>query len=357
MKSLRKLFLASLMLFVALFAVIASTFAWFTIQQNPQIDEFNVDITSGEGLSISLNNGADYKLIWSNNEFLATLPSGGNFLNYFELDTVTPRFDRVTEGETTTFTFANEFQKLTYNNPPFPWETNFNSTNLGHYTLTIAEPNIRLESPTWISGKYISFDVFFKAETDLNVYVQAAEVNSDNANAENSARFGFLPHTNNEGVHTPDLANFKIFDPAAIKGDTQVFGEGDFFSRNRLYENFRALMTPTPTETSTDVIRVVPSLSDPQIYQIAFEDPENPGMFIFDEDYVEFVKSITFDYTNPEPLIVVPAGDDAASVRKLTVFIWLEGWDGQATDEAKGAILDVFLRFTGYQDIGDVVTP
>src|SRR5690554_3342201 len=121
MKSLRKLFLATLMLFVALFAVIASTFAWFTIQQNPQVDDFNVDITSGEGLQISLDGGTNYRLIWNNEDFLATLPGNGDFLDYFQFDPVTPKFNRVTVEDETTFTFSGVFEKLTYNNPPFPW--------------------------------------------------------------------------------------------------------------------------------------------------------------------------------------------------------------------------------------------
>lgn len=343
MKSIRKLVLASMMLIVALFAVVASTFAWFTIQANPQIDEFNVDITSGEGLQISLNNGTNYQLIWTANEFLDAISGSAGrtqFLSTFRLDTVTPVFSRDEEG----LSFGNSFQRIHYNNPPFPWEEGFDASKNGHYTYESVTPNISNVSGSWVTGQYLQFDILFRADTALNIFVAAAEIDSTNQFAKDSARFGFLSHTNTAGVFTPNLESFRIFNPNTANSS---FGSGTFFTLSNLRSNFRALYQPSSVDS--DVIRLIES-STPGIYQLAIEDSENPGTFVYDAEYVDHISDITIDYTTPTPLFSVPQFTGSpAQLAKLTVFVWLEGWDGQALDQAKGRTLEIFLRFTGYQ--------
>lgn len=356
MSSIRKLALATMMLVIAFVAVVASTFAWFTIQQNPQVDEFNVDITSGEGLQISLNNGAAYRLIWETSDFLNIISGSATvteFQETFRLDTVTPAITRTEEG----IVFANAFQKIQYHNPPFPWEVGFDASKNGHYTYTAVEENMKNVGGEWISGKYLRFDILFRAETELDIYVAAAEIKSSNDFAKNSARFGFLPYQNDAGVHTALPEMFRIFNPNVVAG--QGFGEGTFFTFNNLRYNFRALYDPSHIDE--DVVRLIDAGSG--VYQLALpilpEEPEDPITYVYDEDYIDFINSITFDYTSTTPLFTVPqfSTTDSNTIRKLTVYIWLEGWDGQALDQAKGANLDVFLRFTGYQPGALPITP
>src|SRR5690554_5401332 len=95
MKSTRKLLMATLLLVLSLTAVVASTFAWFSIQTNPQIETVEIEVTSGQALRISLDANESgvgtYKTNWTPTEFwTAVLRAPNTDRGDLVLDTVTP---------------------------------------------------------------------------------------------------------------------------------------------------------------------------------------------------------------------------------------------------------------------------
>lgn len=324
MKSTRKLLMATMLLVLSLTAVVASTFAWFSIQTNPQIEEVQIEVTSGQGLRISLdatsNADGTYKTNWSATEFWTAV---GLAANAIQLDTVTLDVDATPEF------VPGVFNRFTYTSPT-------GSDPYGFYSYETAFSNKSYTTPDPDAvPTYIEFDVWFEADTDLEVLLSAGNVAGATADtndglAANITRIGF----------NVDGGSFYIYEPnpRATTGYGTGNAAGQFFNAAFLSGNFPELINEVSGATG-------------QILLI-----ENTGTWELPADHLTaYTAADKFDGDTDLtafPLFnisgyLVEGVPTPANRQKVTVYIWLEGWDGDATDTAKGALIDVFMRFVG----------
>lgn len=319
MKSTRKLFLATMLLVLSLTAVVASTFAWFSIQTNPQIDTVRIEVTSGQALRISLD--ADetgvgtYKTNWSVAEFW-TAVLGQATGEGFVLDTVTP------EVVATAFT-PGAFNMIEY---VLAGATDY---AYDHYIFVPAISTAAAEG----TATYIEFDIWFEADTDLSVQLSAGTVNPADAGnntdvlGANITRLGF----------NVDAGDYFIYDPRPSSVDYGVGqAANQFFNNAFLLGNFPEMLPAYQDDQDADYpADIVVLVADGSHWQL-------PADNITARD--------AHAMTLATELFEIEPGIDGR--QKVTVYIWLEGWDGDATDAAKGALIDVFMRF-----VGNPVTP
>jgi hypothetical protein len=100
----KKLFVSAFALLFALVAVATTSFAWFTISGKARVQEFELDITVGEGIQIQIENltNSNHKSGWKNVitlEDLATYVSGFNDIVLDHLTSVNAQdFYQIVEG-------------------------------------------------------------------------------------------------------------------------------------------------------------------------------------------------------------------------------------------------------------------
>lgn len=315
MKSTKKLLIATLLLVLALTAVVSSTFAWFTMQANPQIDNIQVQVTAGEGLRMSIQDKeGTYKSIWTEEEFWTEVKKIYT-IDKLKLDSVTPSVKIEKVGETepidTAFFNLNSFQKLQYN------------TAVGEAKSYYSyQPAVKNED-------YLSFELWFEADRAINVYLENGKVsvNTGTNYSVESARIGFVNYDTTGNI----AKEFNIFNPHLNSGG---FGNGDFFAYDTIQNNFREMAV---TDKGKELLTLAGEGTT-----------ESPYYYTLAETLREKLnKDSTF--ANPgisgeKVLFSVPDKDTKV---KLTVHIWLEGWDGDCIDAAKGSVMDIFLRFVG----------
>lgn len=303
MKSTKKLLIATLLLVLALTAVVSSTFAWFTMQANPEIESIKVNVTAGEGLRMSLN-GEDgtFKSFWSEQEFIDIVTQ----LATVELDSITPKYTKDTEVPENSKIEAGKFEIIRYQPP----------------TLDVSDPYYYYEEILEPNKNYLKFDLWFEADREVDVYLQTGRVSTqeEKVDAINSARFGF--------VDTRTLTDMKIYDPRSGSGSGD-FGNGKFFGFDNINGGFKEML-------NADHALLKPGTGEGE--KLPYEMTE--------AERITANNNATFDFENKSETILFNIPDNTTRV-KVTVYFWIEGWDGDCTDAAKGAIIDIFLRFIG----------
>lgn len=320
MKSTRKLFLATMLLVLSLTAVVASTFAWFSIQTNPQIDTVRIEVTSGQALRISLDADSEgvgtYKTNWSVAEFWDAV-LGQATGEGFVLDTVTPQV----VGTAFTPGVFNMIEYVLADATDYAYD---------HYKFMEAISTAAVEgTPT-----YIEFDIWFEADTDLSVQLSAGTVNPADAGNETDVLGANITRL---GFNVID-GDYFVYDP---RPTSVAYGAGQaanqFFNNAFLLGNFPEML-PTYQDDEDEYYpsNIVVLVADGSHWQLPADN---------------MTANSNHTMTLATELFEIEAG--VAGRQKVTVYIWLEGWDGDATDQAKGALIDVFMRFVG----NPVVTP
>lgn len=316
MKSTRKLLMATMLLILSLTAVVASTFAWFSIQTNPQIETVEIQVTSGQALRISLDADGSgvgtYKTNWTPEEFwTAVLGAGSTDKGALVLDTVTPKVVG------TTFT-PGSFNKIEY------VLADSGGYNYDHYVFAEADSTATAAE----EAMYIEFDIWFEADAALDVKLSAASVlpatplDPVDTLGANITRLGF----------NVDSGNFWIYDPNPGVGYGLGQAANQFFNGSFILGNFPEMRPSAQVSGDSNY----PT-------NIVVLESEGTDWKLPADNYTASA-SHNYDFVN-NVLFQIAAGE--AGRKKVTVYIWLEGWDGEATDAAKGAVLDVFLRFVG----------
>jgi hypothetical protein len=285
MKNSKKLIIASLMLVFAFVAVVSSTFAWFTMQQQAEVEEITLNVaTAGTDLQISTDG------------------TEGSYGYSITLGEITGKLAPVTFDDS-----DDTFKGLAFD------ETD---------TFFVYENAVAVKpGATEANEGYLEYDLWFKSSEAIDVNLDLSEskstILSGNTSALGSLRFMFIEV--DDETHAEVDATRKIWEPT-ITGATGTFGTGAFYNPANNYIAYNAYTT--------------------------FLEVYNSGVGHYELNDTYFTGRI---YTPNTPVddkfnVTTLAKNVAKHIR---VRIWIEGWDGDCNNTAAEAELKTFLSFIG----------
>lgn len=201
MKNSKKLIIATLMLVFAFVAVVSSTYAWFTMQNEASVDTIELDVVaSGKDLQIS------------------TTGAEGSYGFLAKLGTIDGTISPVT------YDMIDGFQKLVLNN--------------GVYEYAAAEafePNDTAEN----DNGYLVYDIWFLStqEVDVTINKSTTAFTGTNTKALDALRIMFVEV---DGTNNEVADSIKIYEPRVGTGS---FGEGDYYLVDNSYIAYNSLTT------------------------------------------------------------------------------------------------------------------
>ncbi|MDD3191846.1 MAG: hypothetical protein PHP41_03750 [Bacilli bacterium] len=328
MKSTKKLIIAAFMLVFAFVAAVSSTFAWFTLQNEVDVDEISVEVgAAGNDLQIA---GLDGSFSYS---YALTQPTGVTLLPVTWDNTATPSFQKLSlnaGGGTPYFEYASA-----------------SGASLGYADSTY----------TWNgTGDYLTYDLQFRSNTTaLEVYLDLAanpftlnETDplkaAQNAEVLKTIRIMFVD-LDSEGDEVP--ASRVIYSP--YYNVLSDFGNGDYFLKDSGWIAEGAFWanptTPLLSETVNAGADETPGTAD-DYYEVNTTNVKSYPTYIpFAGELSTVISTTRVDETKGLKVTTLETKAVAESVR---VYIWIEGWDGNATNESALSAFDTRLLFKGY---------
>lgn len=326
-KLTRKLLVSVFTLAFALVTLGATTFAWFTLTSTAKIDNFEANLTSGEGIEISID-GRSYVSSLSLGEIalqLARLDDYANLtLSGFEFDAVT------TENGHTMRTFdpdnVGQYMSVTRNTTYIEFPLWFRSPT--------EDATVHLLNSTAISSTAKSWAV----DTTFNYtgYGSSTTVNSGTflpVYAANALRFSFEEY----GTATIPTTGTDL--PTSVQQENRDLATS-------VYE-LQPLIGDTAGNTSNILLGDGSSLTN-----------ASPGMldYFMKKSGKDLLDTYHGDAENNPLVLPTPVAKsyefatlDQASGgyfhKMVMVRIWIEGWDPDSFDSILGAPLAVELQF------------
>jgi hypothetical protein len=311
MESKKKVFLATFILLVAVVLATSTTYAWLSIDTSPEVSSFDVKVTAGDNITIAVTSvdgpipgNSDFKSYVSREE----MENAGQF---FGLNNLVK--DEATALTTVTTSDAADFEMK------YPDET-LNADQAAYYAFDLYfrgndAYNIRLNpdltAVTSIQGKTSTPAYVWSAvagHTFGNVTLGAKDTVIQ-AKAANAVRIAF---------------GGKIFEPNADQG----------FGRFGNYDGIENLATLYYNYQKGPNAQLPPAPSAPNVFTAADLN----------------------GYTNTLLTLSTSIGTDLYQ-DKITVKIWLEGWDADAFDSIKEQVLSTMIKFEGDLNDDILTTP
>lgn len=287
----RKLFVSVFVLVVALSLTVTSTFAWFTMSATPKVSEFNVNVTTSDGLLISATGAAgSFKATLSS----ADIASANADLAELELTAVTSEDGKAFKNLGGTAADAGSYFDFTL----------YFISNTKQSVKLLQGANTYLTSS---GGTGLNLVKAWKniSENEYGTHSAIALGSDITALSQNAARMSFK-NINKDTTETlkvwyphSDIGFNKDTDPTTPKNLAM-----DYY--NYLYDP--DIGTPAPTLASTI---------------------NNDGI------YSETLLTLDADAVN---------GGYSGS---LTISVWIEGWDGDCFNSIFADNLKIALQFTG----------
>lgn len=239
----------------------------------------------------------NYKSYWTQTEFWGALENLNQ--DKIKFDSISPKLNTLKDQ----FEF-NSFEKLFYD------------PELKEYAYKDA-----------ITNDWLTFDLWFEADRAVEVFLELGSVSLVQGKNESiySTRIGFVEYD----ASNTKAVKFNIYNPYPSIGSP--FGSGQFFDKTYINQNFRELVYGSAPLLAEDL-----------------ENPTSTYYVMTEDERVALHGQHTFTTLADTKLFSIP-GEKA----KITVHIWIEGWDGDSVDAAKGSEMNIKLRFIG-KPIGEV---
>lgn len=292
MKNTKKLLIATIMLVFAFVAAVSSTFAWFTMQQEAEVSNLELQAAAaGTDLQVSLT-GED-----------------GSYGYTVSLATTGAKLVPVTYDK-----LDNKFYQLTIDDTA--------GVNKGKYKYEEATPIAPGTAEGADNEGYLVYDLYFKTSSvdEVNLMLDMTSIFGATGGDDNilgTLRLMFVP-VNGE---TLDYNNAIIYEHNYNENST--FGTGDYFVDANKYIAYNAF-------THTD-------------YQ--FLNPIEDGKYTLNDSFFTTRKYTTNEaYDDSNKTLALGTIDNTNAVH-YSVRIWLEGWDGDTTSKAATQKFVTYMRF------------
>ena len=380
MKNLKKLVIASFMLVIAFVAVVSSTYAWFTRGTDAKVNDITISVVDAQKslligrangvwsrnvtvdpvgkmtpvTLVSKTNGTQVdkfsQLVWSD-DLVPTMPDAkklnetqDNIEQYIQAGETfavnTTYYSRTGEGtEASPYVYAPA--------EPQPTSENYNATGL--YVV----------NPQYVGEGYIQFDLYFQITVDKptdwsSTYI---EMNITGLRAWDYNN-NVLTETNNERA----MSSFRLAVAegnsgilAAIvqgkgAGMTGVYGEGDQF---KAPNGWLEMLNNSAINANDAIIEdVAAAESVPAHYALTHKDAASiDANLLADYDTSgDATGNPTYEYTmhcldNDNNATIAGSDSDLTKTFKITIYVWMEGWDGDNINAAANCQYKFGLSF------------
>lgn len=305
-KAGRKLIVSVFVLVVAMSLAVTSTFAWFTMTNTPSVDGFNVNVTTSEGLLISLT-GADG-------------------------------------------TYKSRFTKSEI-------EAAIGTVYLSPVTSTDGIAMKDLAGQTAATSSYVSFDLHFFSST-----LQSVKLNSTGnsvtsvKNPSTDVDFAKAWKTIDASLYSNDVnllnpSNGVVDEDGEIKTGADIIAKAQNAVRISFVNGASAVTWYPNIDKGFNLDYNFLQLSE------GFE-PKNLGLEYFNHvsdtaylatSFPEIFSTSWYDgtYIADNTLITLAPAAGGGFKATLTIKIWIEGYDGDCFDSIMDDILTIALKFQG----------
>jgi hypothetical protein len=328
-KTVRKLIISAFVLVVALSLAVTSTFAWFTMTNTPSVDSFDLNVTTSNGMTMSLTDTAgSYKTRITNADLLDYLISQNIVsasLSEFELDAVTS-----TDGIAFTDLDNNSVavsDKKFISFPLYFYSAKALTVKLNSTGNSVARKTGQTVSSV-TAWKNISAGEYGKNPAGLgsaDTPSPAIDIGEEiDASAANAVRISFVNAAGTSAVKwypNPDKG---------FNGDYDYLSVGTGFTPANLgldYFNFKNLSNVTQPELTYSKNYYVTPVYDGE------DKLTTAGNFIINDDLLTLVSGTGVE--------------GEGYYGHITVNIWLEGYDGDCFDSIFADAITVALQFIG----------
>ena len=312
MKSTKKLLMATLMLVVAFVAATSATFAWFTMRQEATVTDLQLQAaTYGEDLQISLD-GTEGSF-----EFNVTLPALYGQLNPVTFDKTEEKFYTL-EVDQTTYKFKQV------------------ETTANVYDGTSGTP---------VNG-FLEFDLWFRTTNPdvdtLNFDVTSVFTTTDPDEAEvlDTLRVMFIPTPGASGYAAFADATTLVFENQTEE-NSGTYGTGDYFVQANKFIAAGAFKYDENAYPFLDVEEGEYGF----LKETNGEFELNNDAYQLDDTFVANSKYTTTLIPAEGNVLKIADFSSAADLR-VRVVIWIEGWDGDTTNNAALQYFVAGLKFS-----------
>lgn len=336
-KKKRKLLLSLLMLLVAGAALTTSTYAWFTANKTVSVNDINVNVSSTNGIQVSVD-GINWKAAISNADITSAISTYPKAINQLPTGT-SPLSPVSTIGEVDTTVDAtlnpNGFGLLKMFNGEITADTT------GDYILNAIDTH----EVNGTTGNYIAFDLFLKVTNDIDVSLTSASKVTHTSGADgiqNAARIAFVVEDNIATGSTTSAIQ-------ALTYDDSTGGEGQVIIWEPNYDTH----TATGVSNASDYYGItVTAGADNAI--VPYEGVKAPieGIPVdassADPEYASLLAPVTPAITtkaegiaDKEALFRLKGG-----ITKVRVYMWVEGQDIDCENDASGGSITFSLAMS-----------
>jgi hypothetical protein len=282
----KKVVLSALVVFVAFLVTIGSTFAWFTVGQSANVNEMNLTINSSESILILLDKGytiGTHPTLLNNPNSYSSILRNSDFVGYYDITSDGIAMDLLTSVNGVSVTYRNG------STAPFALDTN-------------PDPDVK--------GAYIQFSVWMLSQSQ-SVIVSLSD---------------FLVEADNTIVEKNIVTNAvrMSVESNAVTSNTRIFGQDKDY-------NFAFLQGQVgySSTASENIIDPDDKTSMETLHGVAF----TTGTPVAGES--------VDDKANASSLFTLLANTPT----KVTIRIWIEGWDAQANNNLIAARFDISFGF------------
>lgn len=325
-----RLLILLLLLFGTGTLLTTSTYAWFTSNKNVSVESLQVNIEAKNGIQISAD-GTNWKAMVQRTD-LAGAKTGKYQAAVNQLPTI------LEPVSTAGVPDANGRLPMYYG----VIETSETAAHNGQYILTTTKEEEKDDSarvPGDPAGKYIAFDLFFKVNTETQVYLNAGSgvttTDAQDTGIKNAARIALvnlgniadgsaldaIQALNNGATSTVTLweQNYDVHTPAGVKQAKDVYGHD-------------TMENGAPAISYKGVIDTITKAED-----ILQSDTSSETKFKSVDPTIKTVAG----FTKNQALFSLPAG-----ITKIRVYMWVEGQDVDCENNASGGTIKFDLKIT-----------
>jgi hypothetical protein len=286
----KKVILTGMVVLVAFVITIGSTFAWFTIGQAADIQNMNLSINSSESILIQMDN--NYNM--DDNFVQLTTPT--NYKSVLTNDDIDDFYD---------FLNGNIIMK------PLTSTNGISITRQNGSTALFATKNELDEVP---AGEYIQFSVWLLSQSaSANIAISNLTLSASNTLVEKNIVI--------------NAVRLSIDAGAANEGTKRIFGLGKDYGF--VFGVNDVGYDPTPDTTNNAILPAVASSLISTYHAVFHTDgTATPGESVSDKAVATHVFNLA-----------------ANTPTKVTIRIWIEGWDSQANNNLIGAVFNIAFSF------------
>lgn len=326
-----KILVALLMLLLTGVVLTASTYAWFTSNRTVTVESIDVNVTSTNGLQISVD-GTTWKPVITNDDIIYAATKNDAIANsgkYPKAKNQLPSSNIEPVSTGGVIDAATGFMNMYHG----VVESNGGDFKLSSTKETEGEIVDGVQKKV-TDGNFIAFDLFFQTTTEVPIYLTSASavtVGSDGAQGiQNAARVAFIKQ--GEGSAETALDTLQALKAGAT--ETPIIWEPNYNSH-----------TPSGIKHAQDTYGLTVTNGGASVpYNGIIKAFEN--IALNDADATRFsavtpkIQTAT-GYTDYQSLFTLKAG-----ITKYRIYMWVEGQDVDCENNASGAKVSFNLQFS-----------